>query len=81
MKLETTEVEKKVKTCSLNSTGVVGLSNLGNTCFMNSALQCLTKVPQIKDYFLNQEWNKEINIDNPLGMVKKLFIKEFRVER
>jgi ubiquitin C-terminal hydrolase len=48
---------------------------------MNSALQCLTKVPQIKDYFLNQEWNKEINIDNPLGMVKIPFFKKFRVER
>lgn len=34
--------------------GVCGLQNLGNTCFMNSALQCLSNTPQLTKYFLGK---------------------------
>lgn len=30
----------------------IGLLNEGNTCYMNSALQCIMHVPELKDYFL-----------------------------
>lgn len=44
----------------------VGLENLGNSCFMNSALQCLLHIEPLTSYFLSGNHTQELNVNSPM---------------
>ena len=48
--------------------GITGLNNLGNTCYMNAAIQCLSNTKILSMYFNRNCHLHEINRTNPLGM-------------
>ena len=41
--------------------GLTGLANLGNTCYLNSTLQLLFSIQELKKYFINKNFLEELN--------------------
>ena len=52
--------------------GLCGGKNLGNTCFMNSSIACISNCTELTYYFLSGDYIKDINKENKLGMGGKL---------
>ena len=52
--------------------GVCGGHNLGNTCYMNSSIACLSNCSELTAYFLTGKYKQSINKKNKQGLQGKL---------
>lgn len=57
--------------------GKVGISNIGNTWYLNSVLQCLSHTPDLRAYFLSYQYENDINYNNEFGSKGRLW-EEFK---
>ena len=48
-----------------------GLRNLGNNCYMNSLLQCLYYIPEMREYFINENFYENQELSRALKDVFK----------
>jgi len=64
--------------CSFPGFGACGLLNLGNTCYVNSAVQCISYMPLLRSYLVSGQYkrNGDLNKRNPLGSGGKI-LEEF----
>ncbi len=60
--------------------GKIGLVNRGNTCYMNTAIQVLSNVKPFTEYIMNDEYLKDMNVENIQGKPQKI-INQFVLTR
>lgn len=58
------EALKLFETGSSNSqiSYILGIANIGNTCYINSVLQCLAAIESFAEYFVLKKYVKDLKV-------------------
>ena len=59
--------------------GLCGSINLGNTCYLNSSIACLSNCYELTYYFLSKKFKKDINKSNKEGTKGNLAIEWYEL--
>uniref|UniRef100_A0A0N4ZUB0 ubiquitinyl hydrolase 1 n=1 Tax=Parastrongyloides trichosuri TaxID=131310 RepID=A0A0N4ZUB0_PARTI len=74
-----TATNKNLLSIKGRSSGIVGLANLGNSCYMNSVLQCLIRTDNVTDYIIKRldEYEEDNTLTTAFGkFLCEVFAKE-----
>lgn len=59
----------------------IGLTNLGNTCFMNTSLQILKNIPELREYIRDNKFLDSMQYEGKLEEIKTKFSKNYELVR
>lgn len=53
---------------------IKGMDNLGNSCYISAAIQCLSNSKDLSEYILSGNWKSDANVVNPIGTDGQLLV-------
>ncbi len=69
----------KMQQISEERIGRIGLTNLRNTCFMNTTLQCLINLDSLTNYILTNQYLQPLDSNEKINEIKTRYIKEYEL--